>query len=65
VDKRDALRNSRLDIIARKKLSANNDYYLPEELKSHIVKKYFEVYALEAEEFQSKVEEKDGKEQKE
>lgn len=47
-DRREALKCSRFDQLARKQLAANVDYFLPEQLKSHVVKKFFQYYDLEA-----------------
>jgi hypothetical protein len=47
-DRREALKCSRLDQLARKQLASNVDYFLPDQLKSHVVKKFFEYYELEA-----------------
>lgn len=47
-DRREGFKCSRIDQLARKQLAANIDYYMPEELKSHVVEKFFECYDIEA-----------------
>lgn len=47
-DRREGFKCSRIDQLARKQLAANIDYSMPDELKSHVVEKFFECYNIEA-----------------
>jgi hypothetical protein len=58
-DRKEAMRCSRIDQLARKQIAANVDYHLPEALKSHVVKKFFECYGIEVEKAKEQIEASD------